>query len=120
MQRSTNNPIRFYQLRPLIFDNKAPKITKRCKTDVVQNLPTDILIQIFDNIIPIKLMRICDDDEVFALEVERILLRLTCKKWNGIVFNLISHAYFDIFRIKVSYKINIMIDIFILMFLFIL
>src|SRR4051812_27254640 len=108
MQRSTNNP-RFSQLRPLIFNNNTPKNTKRCKSDIVQNLPVEILIQIFDKIIPTKLMRICGDDNqnedfVLCCEVERILLRLTCKKWNVIIINLIKHADYDIFKIKVSYN----------------
>jgi hypothetical protein len=118
MQRINDNTRKFYQLRPLIFNknNNTSKNTKRCKSDIVQNLPAEILTQIFDEIIPTNLMRICgnkykdDNFEDYALccEVERILLRLTCKKWNLIIVNLIKHANFDIFKIKVSFimKIN--------------
>jgi hypothetical protein len=83
--------------------------TKRCKTNIVQNLPNEILIQIFENIVPINYMRICDED---SCEIERNILRLTCKKWNFIVTNLISHAHIDIYRIKVSWdkSLNYQID----------
>ncbi|EXX78306.1 hypothetical protein RirG_016190 [Rhizophagus irregularis DAOM 197198w] len=98
MQRYINNP-GFSQLRSLAFNN-TPKNTNRCKTDIVQNLPTEILIQIFGNIISTNFMRICDDDEFFIREMERILIRLTCKRWNHIVISLISHAHYDIRKIK--------------------
>ncbi|PKK68006.1 hypothetical protein RhiirC2_867513 [Rhizophagus irregularis] len=83
----------FSQLRSLAFNNTPPN---RCETDIVQNLPTEILIQIFGNLMPTNLMRICDDDEFFIHEIERTEIRLTCKRWNHILISLISDAYYDI------------------------
>ncbi|CAB4491262.1 hypothetical protein RhiirA1_463653 [Rhizophagus irregularis] len=83
----------FSQLRSLAFNNTPPN---RCETDIVQNLPTEILIQIFCNLMPTNLMRICDDDEFFIHEIERTEIRLTCKRWNHILISLISDAYYDI------------------------
>ncbi|GBC00866.1 hypothetical protein RclHR1_00040017 [Rhizophagus clarus] len=102
MRRSTSFPT-ISQLRSLIFNkNTSPKNINRCKTNIVQNLPVEILVQIFDNIIPLNSMRICDeyDDFVNSCEVIRILLRLTCKRWNRIIINSINHASLDIYGIK--------------------
>ncbi|PKK69497.1 hypothetical protein RhiirC2_850671 [Rhizophagus irregularis] len=98
MQRFTINT-RFSR-RPSIFNND--NTPKRCETDIVRYLPVEILIQIFNNVFPVDLMRIGDDFEDFIIfcEIERIILRLTCRKWNNIIINLIKHASFDIFKIK--------------------
>ncbi|RIA92633.1 hypothetical protein C1645_804539 [Glomus cerebriforme] len=87
-------------------DYKSNKI-HRCVTKVVENLPAEILIQIFSLVIPIGHMRIWGDREdseledfILSVEIERVLLRLTCKKWNTIIINLINEAYIDINKIK--------------------
>ncbi|CAG8530602.1 12118_t:CDS:2 [Funneliformis mosseae] len=84
----------------------------RCQTKVVENLPVELLIEIFSLIVPVDYLKVwrdnfhhnywLDDDSNFsrdlliAAEVQKEILRLTCKKWNAILIELLCEMNLDL------------------------